>query len=126
MQPDPDDDTGRLTTRPDIEIDTGEADVEKREADVEKRGADLDTRRAGAEADTGLAYPSRTEARADASADSPVDDRDERLVRAQRIKERSKELVEALGPDHPLVAAALERAESLERQARNPGTPHLH
>ena len=47
-------------------------------------------------------------------------DADELRARAARIRERSEELVAALGPDHPLVAQALARAESLEREAANP------
>lgn len=46
---------------------------------------------------------------------------DDRRVRARRIRERSEELVEALGPDHPLVRAALEKADALDWEAEHPG-----
>ena len=49
----------------------------------------------------------------------------ELLARAARIRERSQELVEALGADHPLVAEALERAAALEHRARKPGEIRL-
>lgn len=44
----------------------------------------------------------------------------ELLARAARIRERSTELSAALGPDHSLVAQAIERAEYLEREAATP------
>ena len=50
---------------------------------------------------------------------------DERLVRARRIRERSQELIDTLGIDHPLVTAALEKADALERQATSPDEIHL-
>ncbi len=50
---------------------------------------------------------------------------DDRRVRAQRIRERSRELAEALGPDHALVRAALEKAEALEWEADHPGEIRL-
>lgn len=50
---------------------------------------------------------------------------DDRRVRAQRIRERSEELVRELGADHPLVAAALQKAAALEREADHPGHIHL-
>jgi hypothetical protein len=46
---------------------------------------------------------------------------DDRSVRASRIRERSEELVEALGADHPLVRAALEKADALDWEAEHPG-----
>ena len=55
----------------------------------------------------------------------PRDDANERLARALRIRERSKELIAELGADHPLVAQALQRAEALEREAARPGEIHL-
>ena len=55
----------------------------------------------------------------------PRADADELLARAARIRERSQELIEALGADHPLVAEALVRAEALEREAARPGEIHL-
>ena len=44
----------------------------------------------------------------------------ELLARAARIRERSRELIDTLGADHPLVDQALRRAEALERQAIHP------
>ncbi|MEM7288619.1 MAG: hypothetical protein AAF480_19915 [Actinomycetota bacterium] len=44
----------------------------------------------------------------------------ELLARAARIRERSRELIETLGEEHPLVAQALRRAEALERRAIHP------
>ena len=41
----------------------------------------------------------------------------ELLARAQRIRARSRLLIQELGPDHPLVARALQKARSLEAQA---------
>lgn len=38
----------------------------------------------------------------------------DRRARAARIRQRSMELIEALGADHPLVAEALARADALE------------
>lgn len=38
----------------------------------------------------------------------------DRRARAARIRERSRELIEALGADHPLVAEALARADALD------------
>jgi hypothetical protein len=38
----------------------------------------------------------------------------DRRARAARIRERSLELIEALGADHPLVAEALARADALD------------
>ncbi len=53
-------------------------------------------------------------------------DADELRARAQRIRERSEELVAVLGEDHPLVAEARERATYLEAEAAQPGHIHLH
>ncbi|MGI9621877.1 MAG: hypothetical protein ACR2PK_03490 [Acidimicrobiales bacterium] len=53
------------------------------------------------------------------------DDENELLARALRIRERADELIAALGPDHPLVDQALQRADALEREARQPGQIHL-
>ncbi len=44
----------------------------------------------------------------------------ELLARAARIRARSQELIDTLGPEHPLVAQALRRAEALERKAIRP------
>ena len=44
----------------------------------------------------------------------------ELLARAARIRERSQELIDTLGADHPLVNQALRRAEALEHQALHP------
>lgn len=44
----------------------------------------------------------------------------ELLARAARIRERSQELINTLGEDHPLVDQALRRAEALEHQAMHP------
>ena len=49
----------------------------------------------------------------------------ELLARAARIRDRSRELIETLGPDHPLVAQALRRAEALERKAIHPNAIDL-
>ena len=38
----------------------------------------------------------------------------DRRARAARIRQRSRELIEALGADHPLVAEALARADELD------------
>jgi hypothetical protein len=51
---------------------------------------------------------------------------DDLRVRAARIRERSVELIDELGADHPLVIRALAKAESLEREADKPGEIHLH
>lgn len=56
----------------------------------------------------------------------PTGEAVELLARAARIRERSQELVVALGADHPMVAEALERAAALEHQARKPGEIRLH
>ena len=53
------------------------------------------------------------------------DDAGELIARARRIRERSQELIDELGPDHPLVSQALERATALEREAAAPGQIHL-
>ena len=45
---------------------------------------------------------------------------EELLARAARIRERSQELIDTLGADHPLVSQALRRAEALEHQALHP------
>ncbi len=50
-----------------------------------------------------------------------VEDAASLRARAARIRERSAELIQALGPDHPLVAQALENARQLEREADSPG-----
>ncbi len=47
-------------------------------------------------------------------------DSDELRARAARIRERSVELIAELGPDHPLVAQALEKADRLELEASRP------
>ena len=47
-------------------------------------------------------------------------DKDELLARAARIRERSQELIDTLGEEHPLVAQAVQRAEALERRAIHP------
>ena len=44
----------------------------------------------------------------------------ELLERAARIRERSRELIDTLGEDHPLVSQALQRAAALERKALHP------
>ena len=55
----------------------------------------------------------------------PRDDQNELLARAERIRIRADELISELGPDHPLVYQALQRADALEREARQPGQIHL-
>jgi hypothetical protein len=49
----------------------------------------------------------------DPQADT-VEEVADRRVRAARIRQRSMELIEALGADHPLVTEALARADALE------------
>lgn len=51
----------------------------------------------------------------------PRSDAEELLARAARIRERSQELIDELGPEHPLVAHAISRAEALENEAKTPG-----
>ncbi len=46
-------------------------------------------------------------------------------ARAARIRERSVELIDALGADHPLVSEALENARRLEREADAPSQINL-
>lgn len=50
----------------------------------------------------------------------------DRQARAARIRERSVELVEALGADHPLVAEALARADALDRVTEEHTQPSEH
>ena len=61
------------------------------------------------------------DATVDEAEASPRSDASELLARAARIRERSTELIETLGPDHPLVREALERAAYLEAEAGRPG-----
>ena len=49
----------------------------------------------------------------------------ELLARANRIRERTQELIATLGEDHPLVAEARRRAEALERRAIHPNSIDL-
>lgn len=51
----------------------------------------------------------------------PREDADDLRARARRIRTRSRELIDELGADHPLVAQALRRAEALELEADRPG-----
>jgi len=67
--------------------------------------------------------PRDTRPQADATARS---DADELRAQAQRIRERSEELIAVLGEDHPLVAEALERAAYLEAKASRPSHINLH
>ncbi len=53
------------------------------------------------------------------------EDADDLRAIAARIRDRSVELVDELGADHPLVKRALARAEALEREADKPGEIHL-
>ena len=53
-------------------------------------------------------------ARSLAAEDADAEDVADRQARAARIRQRSLELIEALGADHPLVAEALARADALD------------
>ncbi len=46
-----------------------------------------------------------------------LDDADDLRVRASRIRARSAELIAELGPEHPLVARAVNKARVLDLQA---------
>lgn len=50
-----------------------------------------------------------------AARDDAIEDVADRRARAARIRQRSLELIEALGADHPLVTEALARADALDR-----------
>ncbi len=61
-----------------------------------------------------------------AGASRPADnDVADRRTRAARIRSRSLELIDALGPDHPLVAEALARADALDGGVTSPATLDL-